>query len=99
MLIKILSTGAVISLILLALKKFVPIEKFEKISEGAGNFCSTTGGIKIGTKLWEGLENFFVDFIDRLWTAFKKGLRNNNPKLLKRIKTMELLRAKVKKEE
>ena len=98
MLIKILSVGAVISLILLALKKFVPIEKWVKAAEEAGDFLSATGGIKIGTKLWEELEDFFVNVIDRLWTGFKKGLRRNNPKLLKRIKTMELLREKVKKE-
>ena len=98
MLIKILSVGAVVSLILLTLKKFIPIEKFEKATEEAGNFCSATGGIKIGTGLWEGLETFFVDFLDRLWIAFKKGLRRNNPKLLEKIIIMEKLRAKVKTE-
>ena len=100
MLIKILAAGSGVIIIILGIFcKKLPIEKWEIAVEAVGDWCSSTGGIKIGKKLWEWIENFCVNIVDRLWIAFKKGLRRDNPKLLKKIEIVEKLRAKVKKEE
>lgn len=93
-----LYTGGGIAIIIGIAKKFIPKEKIGDAVEVAGNFVSTTGGIKFGKAFWKGCEDFIIEWLNYLFYRLKKGVRSDNPELLKKLEIMEKLRAKVKKE-
>jgi len=95
----ILFTGAGIGIIIGLIKRFVPIEKLGDRVENFGNFISTTGGIRFGKAFWQGCENFIIEWVDYLFYRFKRGLRSDNPELLKKIDIVKRLKEKVALEE
>lgn len=89
MLTKILSglllTGAGITFLTFILRRTIPKEKMGNIVEGAGDWLSSTGGIRFGKKFWEGLEDYFIEIIDYWWGRFKIGLRKDNPRVEEKL--------------
>lgn len=82
-------------LIVAIVKKFIPKEKTGDIVQKAGSILSMKSGKKFGKSVWQWFEDFVIEWIDYHWYRFKKGMREDNPDLLKKIEIMEKLRIKV----
>jgi hypothetical protein len=70
--------AAIVGLIITIISRFIPNEKLEAFGLKAGKKISTFGRNKLGVKVWEKIEDFFVESFGAFLEGLHTGLRFDN---------------------
>lgn len=67
--------ATIVAFVISIVARFIPNEKLEKMGFDAGVFITNLGSSKLGPKVWENIENFFIQAFASFLEGLHRGLR------------------------